>query len=96
MDIGISADLMQRYQLSENPKIPISVQHYIQYYWMITIIIRTSSGTGDSYHPHVVVSYHPVIETQRYSGIKLDNLHAVYRGHEMEVMQLRISQYTGT
>ena len=28
LDIGISADLMQRYQLLENPKIPISVQHY--------------------------------------------------------------------
>ena len=27
-DIGISADLMQRYRLSENPKIPILVQHY--------------------------------------------------------------------
>ena len=27
LDIGISADLMQRYRLSENPKIPISVQH---------------------------------------------------------------------
>ena len=25
LDIGISADLMQRYWLSENPKIPISV-----------------------------------------------------------------------
>ena len=28
LDIGISADLMQRYRLSENPKILISVQHY--------------------------------------------------------------------
>ena len=27
LDIGISADLMQRYRLSENSKIPISVQH---------------------------------------------------------------------
>ena len=27
LDIGISADLMQRYRLLENPKIPISVQH---------------------------------------------------------------------
>ena len=26
--VHISADLMQRYRLSENPKIPISVQHY--------------------------------------------------------------------
>ena len=28
LDIGILADLMQRYQLLENPKIPISGQHY--------------------------------------------------------------------
>ena len=30
LDISILADLIRRYRLSENPKIPISVQHYIR------------------------------------------------------------------
>ena len=30
ISVRISADLMQRYRLSENPKIPISVQLYLK------------------------------------------------------------------